>query len=134
MCIAQEVLKKHYHNLWKAFPEDYFTSLARLSQLMPLEDRAVNHITDQPSTIGSRMAILDLVILFKCSDAQLLDICSLMETIIGDEEKAAQVVEPLRIGEGFFCLYILWYRTHDVTWYYRGLSRLYMLISNSTIK
>ena len=131
MCTAQEVLKKHYHNLWKAFPEDYFTSLARLSQLMPLEDRAVNHITNQPSTIGSRMAMLDVVILFKCSDAQLLDICSLMETIIGDEEKAAQVVEPLRIGECIFVCIII--TKVQSSWCYRGLSRLYMLISISTI-
>ena len=97
-CTAQKVLKKHYHNLWKALPEDYMTSLTRLSQLMPLEDRAVDHITCQPTPIGSRMAMLDMVILFKCSDGQLLDICSIMETIIGDEQKVAQVVEPLRIG------------------------------------
>ena len=97
-CIAQEVLKKHYHKLCKALPEDYMTSLTRLSQLMPLEDRAVDHITGQPTPIGSRMAILDMVILFKCSDAELLDLCSVMETIIGDEQKVAQVVEPLRVG------------------------------------
>ncbi|XP_065903832.1 uncharacterized protein [Dysidea avara] len=94
---AQEVLKKHYHKLCKALPEDYMTSLTRLSQLMPLEDRAVDHITGQPTPIGSRMAILDMVILFKCSDAELLDLCSVMETIIGDEQKVAQVVEPLRV-------------------------------------
>jgi len=96
--IAREVLKKHYHTLWKAFPEDYITSLTRLSQLMPLEDRAVDYVTRQPTPMGSKMAVLDFVILFKCTDAQLLDLCTMLETIIGDEQKAARVVEPLRNG------------------------------------
>ena len=83
----------------KALPEDYFTSLARLSELMAVDDKAVEHVTDQTSSLTSKRAILDLVIVSNCSNAQLLDICSILESVIGDEEKAAQVVEPLRIGE-----------------------------------
>jgi len=84
--------------LLKALPEDYFTSLAKLNEVITVDDKAVEHVTGQPSTIGSKMAILDLAIVSKCSNVQLLDLCSIMETIIGDEQKVAQVVEPLRIG------------------------------------
>jgi len=83
----------------KALPEDYFTSLARLNEPMTVDDKAVEHVTGQPTSLASKMAILNLVIVSNCSNAQLLEICSILESIIGDKEKAAQVVEPLRIGE-----------------------------------
>ena len=66
---------------------------------MTVDDKAVEHVTGQPSSLTSKMAILDLVIVSNCSNAQLLDICSILESIIEDKEKVAQVVEPLRIGE-----------------------------------
>jgi len=75
------------------------TSLTRLSQSMPLEDRGVDYITSQPTAMGSNMAILDFAILFKGSNTELLDLCTMLETIIGDEKRVAQVVEPLRIGQ-----------------------------------
>ena len=75
------------------------TSLTRLSQNMPLEDRAVDYITSQATSMKSNIAVLDFAILFKGSNAELLDLCSMLETIIGDDKKAAQVVEPLRIGQ-----------------------------------
>lgn len=66
---------------------------------MPIEDRAVDYITSQHTPMESNMAVLDFAILFKGSNAELLDLCLILETIIGDDKKAAQVVEPLRIGQ-----------------------------------
>ena len=84
--------------LWRAFPEDYMTSLAKISAQMPLQDDTISLMTSHPDCVGANKSLLDIVILFKGSDNSLMEFCLLMETIIGDEQKVAEVVEPLRQG------------------------------------
>ena len=84
--------------LWRAFPEDYMMSLAKISAQMPLQDDAVNLVTSQSTWVAANKSLLDVVLLTKGYDNDLMEFCSVVETIIGDEEKVAQVVEPLRQG------------------------------------
>ena len=95
---GQAILKKYYFALWKAFPEDYMTSLAKLSAVLPLQDDSINLVTCQSSCIGANKTILDLLILSRGYDREMMEFCSLAESIIGDEQKVAEVVEPLRNG------------------------------------
>ena len=81
-----------------AFPEEYFTSLTRIyscKQLI-LYDEMLDKITDCPTAAESNQAILDLAIALRGSD--LIEFCSIMETVIEDKQKISRVVEPLRNG------------------------------------
>ena len=91
-------MKKYYYDLWKAFPVDYMTSLAKVSAVIPLPDDTVNIVTSQPSWIGANKSILDILIVYKGHDRELMEFCSLAELIIGDEQKVTKIVEPLRNG------------------------------------
>ena len=74
------------------------TSLAKISAVISLDDDSVYLITSQPSWIGANKAILDFLILFRGNEREMMEFCSLAESIIGDEQKVAEVVEPLRNG------------------------------------
>ena len=91
-------MKKYYFDLWKAFPEDYMTSLAKLSAVIPLRDDEINLITSQPSSIGANKILLDFLILYRGYNRELMEFCSLVESVIENEQKVAEVVEPLRNG------------------------------------
>ena len=92
------ILKKYYFALWRAFPEDYMTSLAKISAQLPLRDDAINLITSKSTSIGANKSILDILISFRGFDNDLMEFCSMVEAVIGDEQKVVQVVEPLRQG------------------------------------
>ena len=102
LCILKHagraLLKKYYLKMWRAFPTDYMTSLVTISTLLPLTDDALNHITSQSSSIAANKAILDVLILFRGYDTELMEFCSVLEKVIGTEQKVAEVVEPLRNG------------------------------------
>ena len=51
-----------------------------------------------PTAKESNEAILSLAILLKASDDELLEFCTIMEAVIEDKQKVAEVVEPLRNG------------------------------------
>jgi len=51
-----------------------------------------------PTAKDSNEAILCLAILYKASNDNLLEFCSVMEAVIDDKQKVAKVVEPLRNG------------------------------------
>ena len=74
------------------------TSLAKISAAISLDDDSINLITSQSSWIGANKTILDFLILFRGYDREMMEFCSLAESIIGDEQKIAEVVEPLRNG------------------------------------
>ena len=74
------------------------TSLAKISAQLPLRDDAINLITHQTSSIGANKSILDILITFRGYDDDLMEFCSILEAVIQDEQKVAQVVEPLRQG------------------------------------
>jgi len=73
-------------------------SIATIRALLPLPDDIIEHVTSQPTFITANKAILDIMILYKGSDSELIEFCSIMEAIITIKEKVAQVVEPLRNG------------------------------------
>ena len=82
----------------KAFPDTYFDSLSRIHDLITIYDEVLDKIMECPTAKESNEAILCLVILLKASDNKLLEFCSLMEAVIEDKQKVAEVVEPLRNG------------------------------------
>ena len=102
-------MKKYYFPLWRALPEDYMTSLSKISAQLPLRDDAVNLITSQTNSIGANKSILDVLIMFRGYDSDLIEFCSILEAVIGDEQKVAQVVEPLRQGWYTYVVYAIWY-------------------------
>ena len=91
-------MKKYYLALWRALPEDYMASLAKISAQLPLRDDAINLITCQSTSVAANKSILDILISFRGYDSDLMEFCSIVEAVIGDEQKVAQVVEPLRQG------------------------------------
>ena len=82
----------------KAFPEAYFDSLSRIHDLITIYDEVLDKIMECSTAKESNEAILCLVILLKASDDKLLEFCSIMEAVIEDKQKVAEVVEPLRNG------------------------------------
>ena len=90
------MFKKHYHALWKALPEDYCVSLAKISELTSLQQSEIDLITNQSTSMAANKAILDLMISRKGSCKEMLDFCSLMEGVITDRQQV--VVERLRNG------------------------------------
>jgi len=96
--LGQVLLKKYYYALLNAFPEEYFYSLSRIHELVTIWDELMDKITACPTAEESNKAILNLAIIFKASDDGLLEFCSIMEAVIVDKQKVAEVVEPLRNG------------------------------------
>ena len=82
----------------KAFPEEYFDTLSRVHDLLTIYDEILDRIIACPTAEESNKAILNLAIIFKGSDDDLLEFCSVMEAVIKDKQKVAEVVEPLRNG------------------------------------
>ena len=74
------------------------TSLAKISAQVPLQYDEVNLVASQPTWIAANKSLLDVVLLIKGYDNDLMEFCTMVEAIIGDKEKVAQVVEPLRQG------------------------------------
>ena len=72
---------------------------------MPLQDDTVHLVTSQSTWMAANKSLLDVVLLMKGYDNDLMEFCSVVETIIENEEKVTQVVEPLRKG---------WYQSWNV--------------------
>ena len=95
--VGQTILKKYYHVLWRAFPEDYMTSLINISKLVTLEQSEIDLITSHSTAVAANKAILDIMILRKGSHKDLLEFCSVMEEVIVDKQKK-KIIEQLRNG------------------------------------
>ena len=90
------MLKKYYSNLLKCLPDDYMTSLEKLSSVFKLTDQIVNNIVSCQSTKDSNKKILD-VLIFPLKDEYLLKFCDCMEMLATPNMKA--VVHALRDGK-----------------------------------
>ena len=110
MYVGQTILKKYFHVLLRAFPEDYMTSLVNINQLqlITLKECEVDLITSHATSVKANKAILDLMILHKGSHKDLLEFCSIMEAIIVDRKS---IVEQLRNGKlrMYICMYVRMY-------------------------
>ena len=91
-------MKKHYHALCKAFPEDHCVTLVRVNDVISLKPCDIDFITNHSTSMAANKAILDILISRKASCKGLIDLCSMMEAIIADGQKIVEVVEPLRNG------------------------------------
>jgi len=73
----------------------------------------LDKITGCSTAEKSNQAILDLAIALRGSDQNLMEFCSIMETVIVDKQKVATVVEPLR--NGLYCAMPYTHQYHACT-------------------
>ena len=83
-CIALEVLKKHYHTLWRCFPNDYMSTIATMCDQCSVGESIIEVITSLQTPEECNRAILDYVICGTKGDDELMAFCNLMEKFISN--------------------------------------------------
>jgi len=98
VCTHNKIFSKGFFKKLERKCDTYFDSLSRIHDLITIYDEVLDKIMECSTAKESNEAILCLVILLKASDDKLLEFCSIMEAVIEDKQKVAEVVEPLRNG------------------------------------
>ena len=98
---ALAVLKKHYHALWRSFPDDHMITLTTLCGEFKVQDRAIEMITRCSTSEEANRTILDYIIFITNGDQQMNAFCNLMAKLINNP-KLSRVVGGLRNGTSIF--------------------------------
>ena len=97
-CTALAVLKKHYHLLWRSFPDDHLVTLTSLcDHVKGVDPYIVNLVTDLSNSELANQIILNYVIVIMKGDQQMKGFCDLMENLINNPAMS-KIVNALRIG------------------------------------
>ena len=96
--IALAILKKHYHALWRSFPDDHLVTLTVLcDECKNVDPDIIQSIASLQSSEQANKFMLDYVILILKGDQQLMAFCDLMEKMINNPA-LSKVVSSLRTG------------------------------------
>ena len=98
---ALAVLKKHYHALWRSFPDDHMITLTTLCGEFKVQDRAIEIITSCSTSEEANRTILNYIIYITNGDQQMNAFCNLMAKLINNP-KLSRVVGGLRKGTSIF--------------------------------
>ena len=99
---ALAILQKHYHTLWRSFPNDHMITLTTLCEIFKISDDIIDMITSKPTFEEANRVMLDYVIFCTNGDQQMNAFCDLMVKII-DNPKLSKVTGNLRKGT---CIYV----------------------------
>ena len=94
---ALTILKKHYHALWRSFPNDHMITLSKLCGIFRISDEIIDMITSKPTFEEANQVMLDYVIFITNGDQQMNAFCDLMAKII-DNPKLSKVTSNLKKG------------------------------------
>ena len=95
--VAIAVLKKHYHALWRSFPDDHMITLATLCGEFKIHDEAIEMVSTCSTSEGGNRTILDYIIFITNGEQQMNAFCDLMAKLINNP-KLSRVVSSLRKG------------------------------------
>ena len=96
------MLKKHYHTLWRSFPDDHMITLTTLCGEFNVQGVAIEMITNCSTSEEANRTILDYIIFITNGDQQLNAFCDLMAKLINNP-KLSRVVGSLRKGTYVVC-------------------------------
>ena len=100
MCIyltALQVLKKHYHSLWRSFPEDYMSSLTTVCAEYKVSDEIIELITSYPTADQCNQELLNFLVFITRTDDNVMAFCNLIGKLITNP-KLSRIVSALRKG------------------------------------
>ena len=95
--VALAILKKHYHALWRSFPDDHMITLSTLCGIFRISDEIIDMITSKPTFEEANQLMLDYVIFITNGDQQMNAFCELMAKIIKNP-KLSKVTSNLKKG------------------------------------
>ena len=106
---ALAVLKKHYHALWRSFPDDHMITLTTLYEIFKISDDIIDMITSKPTFEEANQVMLNHMIFITNGDQQMNAFCDLMTRLINNP-KLSRVTSNLKKGTGVYvCMYICMY-------------------------
>ena len=102
--VALQVLKKHYHSLWRSLPEDYMSSLTIVSAECKVSDEVLELITSYSTADQCNQELLNFIIFITRTDDNIMAFCNLMGKLITNP-KLSRIVGALRKGT-FTTIYV----------------------------
>ena len=97
MFAALKILKKHYHVLWRSFPDDHMITLSTLCGLITVHNEAIEAITSSSTPEEGNQGILNYIIYITNGDQHMNAFCELMAKLI-DNPKLSRVISILKKG------------------------------------
>ena len=95
--LALQVLKKHYHSLWRSFPEDYMSSLTTVCAECRVSDEVIELITSYSTADQCNQELLNYIIFITRTDDNMMAFCKLMEKLITNP-RLSRIASALRKG------------------------------------
>jgi len=114
---ALAVLKKHYHALWRSFPDDHMITLSTLCETFDVHSEAIEMITNKPTSEEANQVILNYIIFITKGDQQMNAFCDLMIKLINNP-KLSKITKALKSG-----MYVCTYAVLEITvghWSFSG--------------
>ena len=94
---ALAILKKHYHNLWRSFPDDHMMTLSTLCESFNVHPEAIEMVTACRSSDEANRTILNYIIFITKGDHQIMEFCNLMQKLINNP-RLSKITSDLRSG------------------------------------
>ena len=101
LCSALAILKKHYHTLWRSFPDDHMMTLAIMCDSFTVHPEAIEMITRCRTSDEANRTILNYILFILKGDHQMMEFCNLMQKLINNP-RLSKITGDLRNGT---CMY-----------------------------